>query len=150
MLGVVWQRTDLSLLIAVLLQETVEFLLCGCHSGRTYTIALLDGSLGKSLREGIRRGVQSATAEGAEGYDGLACEILLLDECCDRHRISTEPDGIAEEDDIIVSNVRFELFQGGCLTLLPFLSRALDGLLEVARIGIDALDSLDVGTELFL
>ena len=143
--GILRQFLHSALLKSPLLQETVKFLWCSSHSCSAYTVSRLYGSLGQSLDKGISRGVQTTAAKGAEGHNGLSCEVIVSDEGGDRCGISAEPDGIAEEDNVVVGEFRLQGFQCRQLATLHLPLTALHGFPKVTGIGCNSLDTFDVG-----
>ena len=88
------------------LQELVDFLWNGLQTCCTNTIAGQNIGFGLTGGKVLHAGVETTAAEGAERHDLLAAEVDLLEECLDGWGVGAEPDGVAEEDDVVARNSR--------------------------------------------
>ena len=73
-------------------------------------------------------------------------KILFFDKCNNWICISTKPNRISQENDIIVGNLRFERLDGGPLTTLTLLTSTLNSGLEVTRVRLNSLNFFNVCT----
>ena len=105
LLGERLDRGNLALQEAAGLQETVNLLRRRFDTRGTDAIAREDLGIWLRGNQVKDAGFQSAAAEGAKRNDLLAGEIDLPEQGNDRRCIGAEPNGIAQEDDVIRGKV---------------------------------------------
>ena len=91
--------------------------------------------------------LETAAAESAEGNDLFAGEVLCGQHGGYRLGVGAEPYRIAQEDNIIGGDIGLKRLQFRKGAFLQLLAAALDSRLEVAVVGFDGNDSLDIGAE---
>ena len=130
------------------LQEVVNLLGHGCHTGCAHTVSVEHFGAGLCSLEVTHAGVESAAAESAEGHDFLAAEIDLLEQGDDRRSIGSEPHWIAQEDHVVGCQVGYQgldFRQGAAFALLH---AAPYRCLKIPVVGVHGHDFFDVGASL--
>ena len=104
--GKLGQRIGFSGQETASLQETFDFGRRGFDPCCADTVTGQDFTFRQSVSQILCAGFQAPAAEGAERYDLFAAEIVLFDQRGNRIGVGAEPDGVAEEDDVVARNSR--------------------------------------------
>ena len=95
----------------IILQPFVNRLLCLVHFSVVDGWPLNDICLGEHFTDSRDSPAEAIAAMSGEKDDGLAAEIISVEKGIDGHRHVVPPQGIANEDDIIVGEVVHPRFQ---------------------------------------